>query len=287
MSSPWRDSSGRRKATTRWSSSSTSSSASSEQCCGPECGGGRTKPPLSDSDAQGAAGGVSLVPAAAPQTRAQRTSLPAMWKWGTNFLPAMVAWLQDLELLPADDTLPHGHGHVSFMELALDLKTHAGRPLPPTPQSRFTGTELSLQEKGRVMRLAVTLMGKAAGKESVLPQTTAALWCRWGRPSGRSEGTSPFHKAYGGMASSEAPADLQCREVGAAAAVTSGKAAPETKTRPGTFGQRAERQHTAVGTMPRQRRGKESSEGVRPRLLRTTSSTGRGTQRRTVQSGRA
>ena len=53
------------------------------------------------------------------------------WKWGTDFLPAMVAWLQDLEWVPADDTLPRGHGHVSFMELTLDFETHAGRPLPP------------------------------------------------------------------------------------------------------------------------------------------------------------
>ena len=81
-----------------------------------------------------------------PRPRAQRTTLPAMgalsrdWKWGHDFLPAMVAWLQELEWLPADDTLPQGHEHVSFMELALD----AGRPLPPTPQSRFVGTEVSL-----------------------------------------------------------------------------------------------------------------------------------------------
>ena len=88
---------------------------------------------------------------------------------GFDFLLAMVAWLQDLQWLPVDDTLPHGHGQVSFMELALDFETHAGRPLPPTPQPRFTGTELSLQEKGRVVRLAVTLMGKAAGRESILP----------------------------------------------------------------------------------------------------------------------
>ena len=81
----------------------------------------------------------------------------------------MNAWLQDLEWLAADDTLPHGHGHVFFMELALDFESQAGRPLPPIPQSRFAGTELSLQEKGRVVRLAVTLMGKAAGRESVLP----------------------------------------------------------------------------------------------------------------------
>ena len=66
----------------------------------------------------------------------------------------MVAWLQDLEWLAADDTLPQGHRHVSFMELALDFESHARRPLPPTPQSRFAGTELALQEKGRMVRLA-------------------------------------------------------------------------------------------------------------------------------------
>ena len=61
------------------------------------------------------------------------------------------------------------HGQVSFMELALDFESHAGRPLPPTPQSRFTGSQMSLQEKGRVLRLAVTLLGRAAGRESILP----------------------------------------------------------------------------------------------------------------------
>ena len=52
----------------------------------------------------------------------------------------MVAWLQDLEWLPTDDTLPQGHAHVSFMELALDFETHAGRHGAVT----VTGTELSL-----------------------------------------------------------------------------------------------------------------------------------------------
>ena len=48
------------------------------------------------------------------------------------------------------------------------ISSHAGRPLPPTPQLRFTGSEMSLQEKGRVLRLAVTLLGRAAGRESIL-----------------------------------------------------------------------------------------------------------------------
>ena len=46
-------------------------------------------------------------------------------------------------------------------------RTRAG-PCRPPPQSRFTGTELSLQEKGTVVHLAVTPMGKAAGRESIL-----------------------------------------------------------------------------------------------------------------------
>ena len=55
------------------------------------------------------------------------------------------------------------------MELALDFESHAGRPLPPTPQTRLTGSEMSLQEKGQVLRLTVTLLGRAAGRESILP----------------------------------------------------------------------------------------------------------------------
>ena len=191
-----------------------------------------------------------------PRPRAQRTSLPAMgalsrdWKWGTDFLPAMVAWLQDLEWLPADDTLLQGHGHVSFMELALDFETHAGRPLPPTPQSRFAGTELSLQEKGRVMRLAVTLMGKAAWKESILP-ARISNHCRSLVPLR----AGPVVGVKGRLLFTRPMAVWHHLKRVQKYNAESGKAAPETEMRPGTFGHRAERQHTAAGTMPRQRRG--------------------------------
>ena len=40
------------------------------------------------------------------------------------------------------------HRQVSFIDIALDFESHASRPLPPTPQSRFVGTEMSLPEKG-------------------------------------------------------------------------------------------------------------------------------------------
>ena len=58
---------------------------------------------------------------------------------------------------------------MSFFELALDFESYTGRPLPPTPQTRFNGGGMSQQEKGRVLRLAVSLLGKVAGKESILP----------------------------------------------------------------------------------------------------------------------
>ena len=89
----------------------------------------------------------------------------------------MLSWLRELHWLPADDDAPVGHGQVSFMELALDFESHAGRPVPPTPQARFTGSEMSLQEKGRVLRLAVTLLGRAAGRESILPAAITTRCC--------------------------------------------------------------------------------------------------------------
>ena len=100
--------------------------------------------------------------------------LPKDWKWAADFLLAMLKWLRELRWLITEDTLPQGHRLVSFMELSLDFESHAGPPLPPTPQSRFVGTEMSLHEKGRVVRLAVTLLGRVAGKQSILvaPITT-------------------------------------------------------------------------------------------------------------------
>ena len=52
--------------------------------------------------------------------------LPRDWRWGRDFLPAILSWLRELHSLPADDDAPVGHGQVSFMELALDFESHAG-----------------------------------------------------------------------------------------------------------------------------------------------------------------
>ena len=173
------------------------------------------------------------------------------------------------------------------MELALDFETHAGRPLPPTPQSKFAGTVIAGEGQSGAPGSNPDGQG---GREGVHPsgpdyQPLPLFGAAGGRPGGRSEGTPPFHETHGGVAPSEAPAAVQCRTVGTAAAIMSGEAAPETEARPGQVGRHAKRQCAAAGTMPRQRRGEESSQGVRERLLCRTRHTGRGAQRHTVQSG--
>ena len=62
------------------------------------------------------------------------------------------------------------------MLLALDFESHEGRPLPPTPQTLFKRFEISPQEKGQVLRLSGTLLGKARGAETIL---LAAITTKW------------------------------------------------------------------------------------------------------------
>ena len=64
--------------------------------------------------------------------------------------------------------IPRAHWQVSFMELALDSEAFAGRPLPPAPQSKFVGGDMSLQEKGRALR-CITLVGRATERQSIFP----------------------------------------------------------------------------------------------------------------------
>ena len=98
--------------------------------------------------------------------------LPKEWKWGPDLLPMVLWWHAELEWLkmpPAHDHIPRAHWQVSFMELALDFEAFTGRPLPPAPRSKYAGGDLSLQEKGRVLRLIATLVGRATECESIFP----------------------------------------------------------------------------------------------------------------------
>ena len=123
-------------------------------------------------------------PRPCPKDLPKLGQLPRDWKWGADFLPALLRWLSELQWLPRDDSLPETHRQVSFLELALDFESHAGRPLPPTPQTRFVGGEMSLQEKGRVMRVAAACWG---GRQDGSPfsrqasPTGVGPCSRWGR----------------------------------------------------------------------------------------------------------
>ena len=78
-----------------------------------------------------------------------RTPKKPEWQWEMPFLADMLRWLRAL-------TWSQEPGTVTFLELALDFEEFAQRTLPHAPQAKFKGTTLSLQERGRVLRLAIT-----------------------------------------------------------------------------------------------------------------------------------
>ena len=79
------------------------------------------------------------------------------WPWEPSFLDSLREWLTALRWPAAAATGP-GDGTVTYLELALDYESHAGRALPAAPQARLRGTHLPLQERARVLRLAMAKM---------------------------------------------------------------------------------------------------------------------------------
>ena len=77
-----------------------------------------------------------------------RTPKKVEWQWEMPFLADLLHWLRELHWAPEPGT-------VTFLELALDFEEFAQRTLPHAPQTKFKGTTLSLQERGRVLRLAM------------------------------------------------------------------------------------------------------------------------------------
>ena len=41
---------------------------------------------------------------------------------------------------------------------------YAGRHLPPAPQTRYVGGDMPLQEKGQVLRMAITILAQRQGR---------------------------------------------------------------------------------------------------------------------------
>ena len=77
-----------------------------------------------------------------------RTPKKVEWQWEMPFLADLLRWLRELHWTPEPGT-------ITFLELALDFEEFAQRTLPHAPQAKFKGTTLSLQERGRVLRLAM------------------------------------------------------------------------------------------------------------------------------------
>ena len=84
------------------------------------------------------------------------------WPWEKPFLADLLAWLRALQWTEDTDTL-------SFIELALDFEEHAARTLPAAPQAKFQGHTLPLQERARVLCLALCTLQKLVKSGSLHP----------------------------------------------------------------------------------------------------------------------
>ena len=85
------------------------------------------------------------------KTRGYSFYVPPRGRNGSGKCPFwadLLRWLRELHWTPE-------LGTVTFPELALDFEEFAERTLPHAPQAKFKGTTPSLQERCRVLRLAV------------------------------------------------------------------------------------------------------------------------------------
>ena len=75
-----------------------------------------------------------------------------VWKWELSFKEDLVRWLAQLQWT--------AHGHVTFVELALDYEATTMRAPPAAHASRLCAQVLSLHERARVLRVAMTVLSK-------------------------------------------------------------------------------------------------------------------------------
>ena len=81
----------------------------------------------------------------------------SQWKWEFGFEEDLICWLRVLQWKPA------GEGQVTFVELALDFEAHTGRALPATPFAVLKAEVISLHERARVLRVALSVLQKVQG----------------------------------------------------------------------------------------------------------------------------
>ena len=101
-----------------------------------------------------------------------RTPKKHEWPWEMPLLADLLRWLRAL-------TWTQEPGSVTFLELALDFEEFAERTLPHAPQAKFKGTTLSLQERGRVLRLAMNSVQGLSPKANCTQHASSRDAVRW------------------------------------------------------------------------------------------------------------
>ena len=121
------------------------------------------------------------------------------WKWGADFLRAMLQWLRELQWLQPDNNLPMGQRQASAHPA---ITIHG---LGDVPARKGPGGLTSSHPPGGSGTLGV----HSAGSHHLRVTSAAGSW-----HSGRSEGATPLHQTNGGMAPSAMATQVQLRPMG-------------------------------------------------------------------------
>ena len=76
---------------------------------------------------------------------------PVQVQMGAGVSGCLLSWLQELQWVP-------GMGQVTFVVLALDLEAYSGRALPASAGEELPSIVLSLHERARVLRTALSIL---------------------------------------------------------------------------------------------------------------------------------
>ena len=120
---------------------------------------------------------TSVIPSFALRHRAILSTIPkAQWGWEAGFLVALTSWLEAMRWVPESTA------HATFLELALDFEAFSGHALPSSPSAKFVAPALPLQERARVLRVALIIMRRHVLHGSLFP----------GKLIARANSLSPF-----------------------------------------------------------------------------------------------
>ena len=108
---------------------------------------------------------TAVVPDFTIQCEAQLRSIPShQWRWQSEFMTILLQWMRALRWQPEPS-------HVTFLELALDFEAYSRRSLSCSPGSELSGIALPLQERARVLRLALVILRRHVTTGMLFPWT--------------------------------------------------------------------------------------------------------------------